>query len=206
VVCIRTEQPARRPAHKLDLFLNWHREYRDPRGLVCRPRLCLRTLRLWCPCGTCRRLWSDIVNSALRSGLTATARDTATLSGEPYQDEHDPKRTGVVIYLYVSDADAVRAEWASCGVEGRLGEARSHGLRNARVRFRGYGRHPAPSGFEVALRIRPATAELVWARLKARGMAITDTAAEPSYRALALHQIAALTSAWKPKTKHRRLT
>jgi len=30
-------------------------------------------------------LWSDIVNSALRSGPTATARDTASLSGEPYQ-------------------------------------------------------------------------------------------------------------------------
>jgi hypothetical protein len=35
-------------------------------------------------------------------------------------DEHDPKRTGAVVYLYVSDADAVRAEWASCGVEGRV--------------------------------------------------------------------------------------
>jgi hypothetical protein len=46
-------------------------------------------------------------------------------------DEHDPKRTGAVIYLYVSDADAVRAEWASCGVKGRLGEARStdYGMR-----------------------------------------------------------------------------
>ena len=46
-------------------------------------------------------------------------------------DEHDPKRTGAVIYLYVSDADAVRAEWASCGVEGRLGETRStdYGMR-----------------------------------------------------------------------------
>lgn len=42
-------------------------------------------------------------------------------------DEHDPKRTGVVVYLYVSDADAVRAEWASCGVEGRLSEARNTG-------------------------------------------------------------------------------
>lgn len=42
-------------------------------------------LRLWCPCGTCTRLWRDIVNSVLRSGLTATARDTATLNGEPYQ-------------------------------------------------------------------------------------------------------------------------
>jgi len=46
-------------------------------------------------------------------------------------DEHDPKRTGAVVYLYVSDADAVRAEWASCGVEGRLGEARNteYGMR-----------------------------------------------------------------------------
>jgi hypothetical protein len=38
-------------------------------------------------------------------------------------DEHDPKRTASVVYLYVSDADAVRAEWAAAGVEGRLGEA-----------------------------------------------------------------------------------
>jgi catechol 2,3-dioxygenase-like lactoylglutathione lyase family enzyme len=46
-------------------------------------------------------------------------------------DEHDPKRTGAVAYLYVSDADAVRAEWASCGVEGRLGEVRNtdYGMR-----------------------------------------------------------------------------
>ena len=46
-------------------------------------------------------------------------------------DEHDPKRTGVVIYFYVSDADAVRAEWASCGAEGRLGEIRNtdYGMR-----------------------------------------------------------------------------
>jgi hypothetical protein len=46
-------------------------------------------------------------------------------------DEHDPKRTGAVVYLYVSDADAVRAEWASCGVEGRLGEPRNtdYGMR-----------------------------------------------------------------------------
>ena len=46
-------------------------------------------------------------------------------------DEHDPKRTGAVVYLYVSDADAVRAEWASCGVEGRLGEIRNtdYGMR-----------------------------------------------------------------------------
>lgn len=29
-----------------------------------------------------------------------------------------------MIYLFVSDADAVRAEWAASGVEGRLGEVR----------------------------------------------------------------------------------
>ena len=35
-------------------------------------------------------------------------------------EEHDPKRTGAVVYLYVSDADAVHAEWTKAGVEGRL--------------------------------------------------------------------------------------
>ena len=34
--------------------------------------------------------------------------------------EHDPLRTGSSIYLYVSDADALYAEWAGCGVEGRF--------------------------------------------------------------------------------------
>ena len=38
-------------------------------------------------------------------------------------DQHDPERTGSVIYLYVSDADAVRAEWVASGVEGRFTEA-----------------------------------------------------------------------------------
>jgi RimJ/RimL family protein N-acetyltransferase len=36
--------------------------------------------------------------------------------------EHDPRRTGAVIYLYVSDADAVYAEWKNTGVEGRFTE------------------------------------------------------------------------------------
>lgn len=46
-------------------------------------------------------------------------------------DAHDPKRTGSVVYLYVSDADAVRAEWAASGVEGRLGDVREteYGMR-----------------------------------------------------------------------------
>ncbi|MFC4911982.1 bleomycin resistance protein [Actinomadura gamaensis] len=37
-------------------------------------------------------------------------------------DEHDPARTGAVVYLYVSDADALHAEWSRAGVPGRLGE------------------------------------------------------------------------------------
>lgn len=46
-------------------------------------------------------------------------------------DEHDPARTGAVVYLYVSDADAVHAEWQAAGVEGRLGEPRDtdYGMR-----------------------------------------------------------------------------
>jgi len=35
-------------------------------------------------------------------------------------NEHDPARTGAHVYLYVSDADALHAEWSSAGVEGRL--------------------------------------------------------------------------------------
>ncbi|NEA98005.1 VOC family protein [Streptomyces sp. SID13726] len=35
--------------------------------------------------------------------------------------DHDPLRTGAVVYLYVSDADAVHAEWTAAGVDGRFG-------------------------------------------------------------------------------------
>jgi catechol 2,3-dioxygenase-like lactoylglutathione lyase family enzyme len=72
-------------------------------------------------------------------------------------DEHDPKRAGAVVYLYVSDADAVRAEWASCGLEGRLGEARSTDYGMREFGFVDTDGNPAPSGFEVALRVQPAT-------------------------------------------------
>ena len=46
-------------------------------------------------------------------------------------DEHDPTRTGSVIYFYVSDADAVRAEWMAAGIDGRFGEVRDteYGMR-----------------------------------------------------------------------------
>jgi catechol 2,3-dioxygenase-like lactoylglutathione lyase family enzyme len=37
-------------------------------------------------------------------------------------DEHDPERTGAVLYLFVSDADAVHREWTASGVVGRFSE------------------------------------------------------------------------------------
>ena len=44
---------------------------------------------------------------------------------------HDPERTGAVVYIYVSDVDAVHAEWSAAGVEGRLGQVTDtdHGMR-----------------------------------------------------------------------------
>jgi len=44
---------------------------------------------------------------------------------------HDPAATGAVIYLYVSDADRLHAEWAATGLEGRLGHPHDtpYGLR-----------------------------------------------------------------------------
>ncbi|HEU4673409.1 MAG TPA: reverse transcriptase-like protein [Candidatus Limnocylindrales bacterium] len=45
--------------------------------------------------------------------------------------DHDPARTGSSVYLYVADADDVRAEWTRAGVEGRFttAEDTEHGLR-----------------------------------------------------------------------------
>jgi catechol 2,3-dioxygenase-like lactoylglutathione lyase family enzyme len=34
--------------------------------------------------------------------------------------EHDPASTAASVYLYVSDADALHAQWKALGVEGRL--------------------------------------------------------------------------------------
>jgi hypothetical protein len=46
-------------------------------------------------------------------------------------DDHDPKRTASVVYIYVSDADAARAEWTASGVQGRFGETQDteYGMR-----------------------------------------------------------------------------
>lgn len=46
-------------------------------------------------------------------------------------DGHDPARDGAVVYLYVSDADALRAEWDAAAVQGRLTDIHDtpYGLR-----------------------------------------------------------------------------
>jgi catechol 2,3-dioxygenase-like lactoylglutathione lyase family enzyme len=45
--------------------------------------------------------------------------------------EHDPSRTAASVYFYVSDADAVYAEWQAVDLEGRLipPSDRPYGLR-----------------------------------------------------------------------------
>jgi len=57
-------------------------------------------------------------------------RDSVSLHLSEWRD-HDPKRTGAVVYLYVADADAIRAEWADAGLPGRLGQPSDteYGLR-----------------------------------------------------------------------------
>jgi catechol 2,3-dioxygenase-like lactoylglutathione lyase family enzyme len=48
-------------------------------------------------------------------------------------DEHDPLRTAAQVYLYVSDADALHAQWRAAGVEGRFTKPvdAEYGLREA---------------------------------------------------------------------------
>ena len=45
--------------------------------------------------------------------------------------EHDPGHTAPHVYIYVSDADALHAEWSAAGVEGRFSELHDtpYGLR-----------------------------------------------------------------------------
>lgn len=57
-------------------------------------------------------------------------RDTVSLHITEWA-EHNPKLTGAVVYLYVSNADAVHSAWAAAGVEGKLTDPADaeHGLR-----------------------------------------------------------------------------
>jgi len=45
--------------------------------------------------------------------------------------EHDPKRTASSVYFYVSDADALHAEWQALGLDGRFSQPSDtpYGLR-----------------------------------------------------------------------------
>ncbi len=76
------------------------------------------------------RLGFDVRAYGCGSGYGYAERDGVSIHLSEW-DDHDPKRTGSVVYLYVSDADVARAEWAASGVQGHLGEARDtdYGMR-----------------------------------------------------------------------------
>lgn len=52
-----------------------------------------------------------------RYGFVAHGEVSLHLTESP---GHDPLRTSSMVYLYVSDADAVHAAWHAAGVDGRL--------------------------------------------------------------------------------------
>ncbi len=76
------------------------------------------------------RLGFDVRAYGHGTGYGYAERDGVSIHLSEW-DDHDPKRTGSVVYLYVSDADVARVEWAASGVQGRLGEARDtdYGMR-----------------------------------------------------------------------------
>ena len=80
-------------------------------------------------CSNASRPWSRFAVLTPRSNTTSE-RDGVSLHLTEWH-EHDPKRTGAVVYIYVSDADAVHAEWAQADVAGRLSEPHGtdYGLR-----------------------------------------------------------------------------
>ena len=73
--------------------------------------------------GRYRRLGFNVRASGHGTGFGYADRGRVSIHLSEW-DQHDPQRTGAVVYLYVSDADAVRVEWIASGVEGRLGEVR----------------------------------------------------------------------------------
>jgi catechol 2,3-dioxygenase-like lactoylglutathione lyase family enzyme len=77
-----------------------------------------------------RRLGFNVRAYGHGTGYGYADRDRASIHLSEW-NQHDPERTGAVIYVYVSNADAVRAEWLASGVEGRLGEVREteYGMR-----------------------------------------------------------------------------
>ena len=96
--------------------------------------------------------------------------------------EHDPLRTAGVVYLYVSDADAVFAEWSRAGIEGQFREPfdTDYGLREfAFVDVDGtlhrVGSRPPRSAFAGERRTE---------RLTLRGATAADVEATFAYRRL----------------------
>jgi hypothetical protein len=75
--------------------------------------------------------------------------------------EHDPLRTASSVYLYVSDADALYAEWEALeNLEGAVGRAPRHALPVKRIRVRRPRRHPAPDRVATGRVISPAISHL----------------------------------------------
>jgi hypothetical protein len=70
-----------------------------------------------------RRLGFTVRAYGHETGYGFADRDSVSIHLTEW-DEHDPKRTASVIYLYVTDAEAVRTEWLAAGVDGRFGEVK----------------------------------------------------------------------------------
>jgi catechol 2,3-dioxygenase-like lactoylglutathione lyase family enzyme len=98
-----------------------------------------------------RRLGFTVRAYGHGTGYGYAGRDSVSIHLSEW-DQHDPRRTGSVVYLYVSDADAVHAEWAAAGLEGRLGEVQD---REWGMREFGYV-DPDGTLHRVGSRIRPA--------------------------------------------------
>jgi hypothetical protein len=71
--------------------------------------------------GRYERLGFDVRAYGHGTGYGFVARGNVSMHLTEW-DEHDPKRAASAVYVYVSDADAIHAEWARAGVDGRLGD------------------------------------------------------------------------------------
>ncbi|MEV7805161.1 VOC family protein [Microbispora sp. NPDC088329] len=77
-----------------------------------------------------RQLGFSVRRSEEDPGYGFVARASVSLHLTEWH-EHDPARTAAAVYIYVSDADALYAEWVAAGVTGRLGAPHDtpYGLR-----------------------------------------------------------------------------
>ncbi|WP_182873047.1 bleomycin resistance protein [Microbispora sp. H10670] len=77
-----------------------------------------------------RRLGFSARQSEEDPGYGFVARGSVSLHLTEW-NEHDPARTAAAVYIYVSNVDALYAEWVAADVSGRLGEPHDtpYGLR-----------------------------------------------------------------------------